>query len=154
MRNAGLALFLFSCSVRACAATEGPLFQERDASQGAPASSAGRDAQGEAGNRGAAQGESIRPGMRFQYQLVGTLDPNADAELFVLDLFETKRAEIERLHALGRVVIAFVAAGSYEPWRPDVDALPDAVIGKPLVGYPDEYPDGRRVHAVRRFGGL
>lgn len=110
----------------ACGTTRGPLFEPLDA--------AGSDA----ADGGSAADAAVRQGMRLQYQLVGTQDLNADADLFVLDLFETSAAQVARLHAAGRSVIAFIAAGSYEPWRPDVDALPDSVIGEPLAGYPDE----------------
>jgi hypothetical protein len=76
--------------------------------------------------------------MQLQYQLSGTLDSSAEAELFVVDLFETTRAQIDALHARGRVLIAFISAGSLEPWRPDIDVLPAAAIGNSLPGYPDE----------------
>ena len=80
----------------------------------------------------------IQPGMRIQYQLSGTLDQSADADLFVIDLFETSRTQIQQLHAAGKTVVAFVSAGTVEPWRPDVGKLPEAAIGEPLAGYPQE----------------
>lgn len=89
--------------------------------------------------------------MRLQYQLVGTIDPNADADVFVIDLFETPRVQIEGLQARGKVVVAYIAAGSVEPWRPDVDALPAAVIGNPLTGYPDESWLDVRAASVRQL---
>ncbi|MFM2417249.1 MAG: hypothetical protein RL385_1972 [Pseudomonadota bacterium] len=131
MRRAELGVVIASCVAPACGATAEPLFSV--------ASDAGvaRD-----GGVGAAQDAAspylIRPGLRLQYQLTGAFDPEAAADVFVIDLFETKRTDIERLHALGRVAVAYVAAGSYESWRPDVDALPEATIGNALSRYPEE----------------
>jgi hypothetical protein len=128
----------------ACSASEGHLFvSHTDAAQEAPrdAGATMRDAEAHDAEAGMTQAEEagiVRPGMRIQYQLSGALDGNADAELFVVDLFETSRAQIDTLHTRGRVVIAYISAGSIEPWRPDVDALPAAAIGNPLPDYPDE----------------
>jgi hypothetical protein len=58
--------------------------------------------------------------------------------LFVLDLFDTTAAQLTALHARGRVVIAYLSAGSLEPWRPDADDFSEQVIGSELTGYPDE----------------
>jgi hypothetical protein len=133
----------------ACSATEGNLFIARTDAGQAP-----HDAAADAGGAAdamAAEGGVVRPGMRLQYQLTGTLDQNADAELFVVDLFETTHAQIEALHARAKVVIAYVSAGSYEPWRPDVDELPAAVRGNPLSGYPDETWLDVRAPSVRQL---
>jgi hypothetical protein len=112
----------------ACGASEGQLF--------VPRTEAGPDA-ASASDASAGTGP-VQPGMRLQYQLTGMFAEDVAAELFVIDLFDISRAQIDALHARGKVVVAFVAAGSFEPWRPDVDALPEAAIGNPLPGYPDE----------------
>jgi hypothetical protein len=117
--------------IAACGSTRGPLFVAADAQ-------AGDAAEAGSGIPDAAADLAVRAGMRLQYQLAGARDTSAEADLFVIDLFETSSAEIERLHGLGRSVIAFVAAGSYEPWRPDVGALAEETIGQPLAGYPQE----------------
>jgi hypothetical protein len=139
---------LFACVAGwlcvACGVTRGPLFVALDADD-----PLGRD--GGAADARADAGAAVRQGMRLQYQLVGMHDANAAADLFVIDLFETSAAQVARLHAGGRSVIAFIAAGSYEPWRPDVDALPDAVIGEPLSGYPDEAWLDVRAASVRQL---
>ena len=93
----------------------------------------------------------VHPGMRLQYQLQGVVDPAGDADLFVVDLFETTSAVVEQLHAHNRVVVAYVAAGSYEPWRPDVTSLPASVIGAPLARYPDESWLDVRASSVRQL---
>jgi len=127
------------CLLAGCAPTVGPLFTSADGG----ASPVNR--QPDAGS------SVVRPGMRLQYQLQGALDPTVDADLFVVDLFETTNAQLTQLHDRGRVVVAYIAAGSYEPWRPDVDSLPDAVIGEPLARYPDEAWLDVRASAVRQL---
>ena len=42
------------------------------------------------------------------------------------------------LHALGREVVCYVSAGSYEDWRPDAAQSPAAVKGEGLSGSPGE----------------
>jgi hypothetical protein len=93
------------------------------------------DAQAEAG---LATTVPITQRMQLQYQLVGTLDEVATADLFVIDLFESEPSQIASLHERGRVVVAYVSAGSSEPWRPDVGNLSASAIGEPLAGHPDE----------------
>jgi hypothetical protein len=134
-----------ACWAAACGATHGPLFEGLDASEAADADAL------ETGVRDGGTGALVSQGMRLQYQLVGTPDTRAEADLFVLDLFETESAQVARLHAAGRSVIAYIAAGSYEPWRPDVEALPAAVIGEPLAGYPDEAWLDVRATSVRQL---
>lgn len=143
-----------SCGVRclltagflssACTATEGPLFVDLDAHVASDAAPPGEDS---------GVDSPVRQEMRPQYQLQGALDLRADADFFVVDLFETEIAAIARLHAQGRVVIAYIAAGTYEPWRPDVTALPAASIGAPLAQYPREAWLDVRASSVRQLMG-
>jgi hypothetical protein len=122
----------------ACSASEGQLFiSVEEAGPARPALDGGA-ASIEAGADVATDAAPVQAGMRLQYQLTGTVDTSTDADLFVIDLFETSPGQIQALHLRGRSVIAFISAGSYEPWRPDVDALPAQAIGKPLAGYPSE----------------
>lgn len=139
MSRAWLVPSIFLCLVAGCAPTVGPLFTSADGG-GSPA-----DRAPDAGS------SAVRPGMRLQYQLQGAVDPTVDADLFVVDLFETTSAQLAQLHDRGRVVVAFIAAGSYEPWRPDVNSLPDAVIGEPLARYPEEAWLDIRASAVRQL---
>jgi len=76
--------------------------------------------------------------MRLHYQITGTPQLDAAAELFVLDLFDTDASEVAALHARGRVAIAYLSAGSHEPWRPDADDFPAQAIGSRLTSYPNE----------------
>ena len=116
-----------------CAATEGPLLRAVDEGD---AGTGDASAQG-AGNAGSAA-PRIVPGMSFQYQLVGTVDVDEDAELFVIDLFNARQATIDALHARGRVVACYLSAGTRESYRDDADLFPDSAVGETLAAYPDE----------------
>jgi hypothetical protein len=76
--------------------------------------------------------------MRLHYQITGVPQLDAAADLFVLDLFDTDAAELAALHARGRVAVAYLSAGSLEPWRPDADDFPEQAIGDRLEDYPSE----------------
>jgi hypothetical protein len=117
----GLALLL------GCSAVEGPLLHARDAS--APPDVGAEDA-------GRSEG-LIAQDAAWQYQLMGTVDPAIDAELFVID-HEEEPSLIADLHARGKVVLAYVSAGTYEPYRDDADQFPEAARGNPLAAYPQE----------------
>jgi len=148
-----------------CAPAVGPLFTSADASQPSntpPANAKASDASAardsgaqDAGTRDAGTRDAgtspVRAGMRLQYQLQGTLDQTVEADLFVVDLFDTTSAAVQQLHARGRVVVAYIAAGSHEPWRPDVASLPDSVVGQALANYPDEAWLDVRASSVRQL---
>jgi len=78
------------------------------------------------------------PGTSWQWQLSGTIDTSFDVAMYDIDLFDAPQATIDALHAAGRKVICYVDAGSWEPGRPDSADFPAAVLGKALVGWPDE----------------
>jgi hypothetical protein len=143
-------------ALAACGATEGPLLHARDAG-GSPADEAFPPAAGEgapspidAAPPAAGEGGTpsvpmepprdprVRAGMSLHYQVSGERNLEADAQVFVFDLFNTEASEIEALHARGRVVIAYLSAGSFEPWRPDANEFPASVRGAKLSGYPNE----------------
>ncbi|HMA94709.1 MAG TPA: endo alpha-1,4 polygalactosaminidase [Polyangiaceae bacterium] len=81
---------------------------------------------------------ALSPGISWQWQLTGTLDTAVDARLFVLDLFDTPAAALERLKASGVVSICQFSAGTSEPWRTDVGVLPDFVLGNAADAEPEE----------------
>jgi hypothetical protein len=56
----------------------------------------------------------------------------------VIDLFDASAQSVAKLHAAGRIVIAYVSVGSFEPWREDAASFARTTIGDPLAGYPDE----------------
>jgi hypothetical protein len=137
-----------------CAPAVGPLFTTADASRASntPPNDKTTDA-GVGRDTGARDAGTsvVRAGMRLQYQLQGALDQTVDADLFVVDLFDTTSAAVQQLHTRDRVVVAYIAAGSYEPWRSDVASLPDAVVGEALANYPDEAWLDVRASSVRQL---
>lgn len=141
-----LALLALLCSF-ACNATEGPLlFRPGKPDTGSNPSS---DAGGDANSANPARRALVRPGMTVQYQITGDVDTSVDAQLFVVDLFDTTQQRVAELHAKGRIVIAYVSAGSFEPWREDSTAFPSSTIGMSLADYPDESWLDIRSKAVR-----
>jgi hypothetical protein len=92
-----------------------------------------------------------RANMSLQYQISGRVDTQVDAELFVVDLFDTEPAQVAELHAAGRLVVAYVSAGSLESWREDAARFPRAAVGTPLSNYPNEAWLDLRSTDVRRL---
>ncbi len=78
------------------------------------------------------------PGVSWQIQYSGALDLTLDVMMYDLDLYDTDQEAIDQLHALGRRVVCYFSAGSWEDWRPDADQFPAVVIGNELEGWPGE----------------
>jgi hypothetical protein len=89
------------------------------------------------------------PSDTWQYQLQGTIDRSVNADVFDVDAFDVSKETVAALHARGRHVVCYVDAGSWEPYRPDRDAYPKSLIGKPVEGWP-----GERWLDIRRLGVL
>jgi hypothetical protein len=100
---------------------------------------------------GPADPEGWQPpaGATFQIQLQGRVDLSYDADVYDIDLFDSPRSVVSQLHELGRHVVCYVSAGSYERWRPDADDFPREVLGKGLAGWP-----GERWLDIRKLGVL
>ncbi|KAF2808371.1 uncharacterized protein BDZ99DRAFT_54321 [Mytilinidion resinicola] len=62
-----------------------------------------------------------------------------DVEVYDIDLFTNGAEVISTLHKLGKKVICYFSAGSYEPDRPDSGDFKDADKGKEMDGWPGEY---------------
>jgi hypothetical protein len=77
-------------------------------------------------------------GVEWQWQLSGQLDLSVDVPVYDVDGFETRARTVERLHSLGRKVVCYISAGSWEEWRPDADRFPSEVLGQDLDGWPGE----------------
>lgn len=74
----------------------------------------------------------------WHWQLQGDVNPNRDAELFDIDLFDTSTQKIQQLHDQGKKVICYFSAGSHEDWRDDAKQFPTAAVGKALDGWKGE----------------
>ena len=79
------------------------------------------------------------PGTSWQIQLQGEINTSIDAELYVIDLFDTPQSVMDELHAVDRMVVCYFSAGSWEEWRSDAEEFPEEVIGIPLADWPGEY---------------
>ena len=82
-------------------------------------------------------------------QLTGRLNTSYLVDLYVVDLFDTKKTEIAALQARGSRVICYFSAGSYEDWRTDIAKFPATVLGKPLEGWEGEWWLDIRSSALR-----
>lgn len=73
-----------------------------------------------------------------------------EAQAYEVDLFDTPAETIAQLHRLGRKVICYFSAGTYEDWRPDADRfLGHGIVGQPLEDWPGErYLDIRRLDVL------
>jgi hypothetical protein len=80
----------------------------------------------------------LAEGAAWQYQLVEAIDPALPVELFIVDLFEAEQPSIDAMHASGKLVVAYLSAGTREDFRDDADRFPDAAVGNPLANYPNE----------------
>ncbi len=91
-----------------------------------------------------------RPRTTWQIQLnSGNIDTHYHAQVYDIDLFDTPAATIAALHRMGRKVVCYFSAGTYENWRPDTADFPPGVVGKPLEAWEGEYYlDIRRLEAL------
>ncbi|CAG8956296.1 hypothetical protein HYFRA_00003676 [Hymenoscyphus fraxineus] len=63
---------------------------------------------------------------------------DANVAVYDIDLFENQKETVDHLHDLGRKVICYFSAGSYEDFRPDSDKFQQNDYGRELVGWPGE----------------
>lgn len=61
-----------------------------------------------------------------------------DATVVDVDAFTTTAAQVSKLHAQGKKVIAYLSVGTIEDDRPDVSLLPAEVVGKKYPEWPHE----------------
>lgn len=75
----------------------------------------------------------------WNWQLKGELNAEPEADVYVVDMFaQLEEKSIEPLHALGRQVICYFSAGTYEPWRPDAPLFDQFELGNIYIGFEDE----------------
>jgi len=88
------------------------------------------------------------PQIRWQWilSLPGNHDFGKSAELYDVDMFPTRKADVGKLHAEGKKAICYIDGGSWEKDCPDAKRFPKIVLGCPYQGYPDErWLDIRRI---------
>lgn len=65
-------------------------------------------------------------------------DLSPDVEVYDIDAQDNSHETISALRKMGKKVICYFSAGSYENWRRDKDDFDEADLGKPLDGWPGE----------------
>ena len=79
------------------------------------------------------------PGTSWQIQYAGLpIDTSVDAEMFDVDLYDTPQATVDELKGMGRIVVCYFSAGSWEDWRDDAGLFPQEALGNDLEGWPGE----------------
>lgn len=78
------------------------------------------------------------PGLSWQWQLSGPLNPSHAVDVFDLDLETVTKLQIESLHNRGVKVICYFSAGTIEDFRGDTDSINRRFVGKSLPEWPDE----------------
>jgi hypothetical protein len=77
-------------------------------------------------------------GETFQIQYDGKLDLSVPADVYDLDMFDTRPETVRKLHAMGRKVVCYIDVGTWEKWRPDAKKFPKSVLGRPDGHWPGE----------------
>ena len=89
-------------------------------------------------------------GLSFSIMLsVAPTTVTTPAQVVDLDLFDIKASTVAALKRQGKRVLCYFSVGSWENWRPDKNAFPKSVLGKPLDGWPGErWIDIRRLNLL------
>jgi glycosyl hydrolase family 114 len=105
---------------------------------------------GSGGAAGQASGTFWTPtaGLKWQWQLSEDVTEPLAVDVYDID-WEADAATVTKLHAAGIKVICYVSVGSWEDFRPDVDAFPEGVIGNDYDGWPGEKYVDIRAAALR-----
>jgi hypothetical protein len=78
-------------------------------------------------------------GVKWQIELLYALnDTSVDADVYDIDLFDNDKTMISKLQGLGRKVICYFSAGTYEKWRSDASDFASADLGNNLHDWPGE----------------
>ncbi|WP_381799355.1 endo alpha-1,4 polygalactosaminidase [Streptomyces niveus] len=70
------------------------------------------------------------PGLDWQWQLSGALDPTVDVPVYDIDGFDHPASAVADLHRRGRKVICYLSTGAWEDFRPDAAKFPKSLLGK------------------------
>ena len=89
------------------------------------------------------------PGLKWQIQYAGRLDPKLDVKAYDLDLVDTDPAIIQQLKSRGIKVICYFSAGSFEAWRPDAHDFPASVQGQPNGWKGEKWLDIRKIDILK-----
>ena len=102
----------------------------------------------EGSNESEGTGELWHPavGSKWQIVLLKPIEVNTDnpsltpdVDIWDIDLFTNSKETIAAVKSLGKKVICYFSAGSFEHYRPDSDRFKKADMGSELDGWPGEY---------------
>ncbi|KAM0392072.1 hypothetical protein HYE67_005071 [Fusarium culmorum] len=85
----------------------------------------------------------------FKFPKGGATKLDPSVTVYDLDLFENSKNTFSALQKVGKHVICYFSAGSWEDWRDDKDEFPAKDLGKTMDGWPDEKWVNIRSTAVR-----
>ena len=89
------------------------------------------------------------PHAEWDWQLSRPLNLNVSVKILGLDPDLVRAADIRRLKKRGIYLICYVSVGTWENWRSDRDAFPQAVLGRTYDEWPDErFLDIRRIDVL------
>jgi hypothetical protein len=80
---------------------------------------------------------------RWHWQLNGEINMHRDVDVYIVDLFDTKKSQIKTLQKSGKKVIGYFSAGSYEAWREDAKMFSKKDLGKKMDGWDERWLDVR-----------
>ncbi|MDL2078425.1 endo alpha-1,4 polygalactosaminidase [Streptomyces sp. GXMU-J15] len=110
---------------------------------------AGCSGPGDGGTAAPSERWRPRPGLAWQWQLDGPVDPSVDVPVYDIDGFENSAEDVARLHRDGRKVICYINVGAWEDFRPDADDFPESVLGHPNGWKGERWLDIRELSVLR-----
>ncbi|MFE7516238.1 endo alpha-1,4 polygalactosaminidase [Streptomyces sp. NPDC057540] len=88
------------------------------------------------------------PGLGWQWQLSGRLDPAVDVPVYDIDGFDHPASAVADLHRRGRKVICYLSTGAWEDFRPDAGRFPKALLGEGNGWKGEKWLDIRRTDVL------
>lgn len=89
-------------------------------------------------------------GTKWQIQFVGNVVQVDGAMVYDIDGIDTPLETFNLLKLLGKKIICYFSAGSFEDWRDDAPLFPASVKGKNMSGWPGEkWLDVRRIDILK-----
>lgn len=86
----------------------------------------------------------------WNWQLSGTIDTTADAQVYDFDAFDNGASVVSTLKAKNIYTIAYFSAGTFEDWRSDAASFPASVKGNEVDGWAGEnWLDVRALDVLR-----
>ncbi len=96
--------------------------------------------------------KKLDPKSSWHWQLSAKVSSSLNVDIYDIDLFDTPKTLIQKLHSQGKKVICYFSAGSFEKWRDDSGKFHSSVLGKKMDGWDERWLDIRdaNVKAIMR----